>query len=38
MAATRIQSGVTLTANYLDRTAQDALLGAVRDGIARAPL
>ena len=38
MATTTIQPGVTLTANYLDRTAQDALLAAVRDVIATAPL
>jgi alkylated DNA repair protein (DNA oxidative demethylase) len=38
MAATTIQPGVTLTADYLDRAAQDALLAAVRDVIAAAPL
>ena len=38
MATTTIQPGVTLTANYLDRAAQDALLAAVRDVIATAPL
>src|ERR1051325_8150227 len=38
MATTTIQPGVTLTADYLDRAAQDALLAAVRDVIAAAPL
>ncbi len=38
MATTTIQPGVTLTANYLDRAAQNALLAAVRDVIATAPL
>jgi alkylated DNA repair protein (DNA oxidative demethylase) len=33
-----IAPGVTLTANYLDRAAQDAMLAAVRAVIATAPL
>ena len=38
MATTTIAPGVTLTASYLDRAAQDALLAAVRDVVAKAPL
>jgi alkylated DNA repair protein (DNA oxidative demethylase) len=38
MNAITIAPGITLTSGYLDRAAQEALLGAVRDVIAAAPL
>jgi alkylated DNA repair protein (DNA oxidative demethylase) len=38
MAALTLAPGVTLTAGYLDRAAQDAMLAAVRAVIAAAPL
>jgi alkylated DNA repair protein (DNA oxidative demethylase) len=38
MAAITLTPGVTLTAGYLDRAAQDAMLAAVRAVIAAAPL
>src|SRR5258705_9368267 len=38
MTATTLQPGVTLTPGYLDGDAQDALLAAVRDVVAAAPL
>jgi DNA oxidative demethylase len=38
MTATTIAPGVTLTPGYLDRSAQEALLAAVRRVIAAAPL
>src|ERR1700694_5129384 len=38
MAAITIAPGVTLTSGYLDRPAQEAMLGAVRAVIAAAPL
>jgi alkylated DNA repair protein (DNA oxidative demethylase) len=38
MAAITLAPGVTLTAGYLDRAAQDAMLAAVRAVIAAAPL
>ncbi len=38
MTSTTITSGITLTPGYLDRAAQEALLAAVRDVIAAAPL
>jgi len=38
MTSTTIAPGITLTPGYLDRAAQEALLAAVRDVIAAAPL
>jgi DNA oxidative demethylase len=38
MISTTLVPGVTLTSGYLDRSAQDALLAAVRSVIAAAPL
>src|SRR5215831_9598886 len=38
MTRTRIAPGITFVPGYLDRAAQDALLAAVRDVIAAAPL
>ena len=38
MNAITLAPGITLTSGYLDRAAQEALLGAVRDVIAAAPL